>query len=99
MRIGLGIADQGVMSGANFLLSVLLARWLSAAQFGQFAVAFSVFLFLAGFHNALIVEPMSVLGAARNRDNLPAYRSSLVWLHVGLTCALSLLTAGGAYLV
>ena len=99
VRISLGIADQGVMSGANFLLSVLLARWLSPTQFGQFAVAFSVFLFLASFHNALIVEPMSVLGAARHHENLPAYRSSLVWLHVGLTCALSLLTAGGAYLV
>lgn len=99
VRIGLGIADQGVMSGANFLLGVLLARWLSPTQYGQFAVAFATFLFVSGFHNALVIEPMSVLGPSRNRDSLPAYRSSLVWFHAGVTSALSLIICGAAVLV
>jgi O-antigen/teichoic acid export membrane protein len=87
------------MSGANFLLGVLLARWLLPAEYGQFAVLYATFLFLAGFHNALIVEPMSVLGAARQPDSLPAYRGTLLLLHIGLTGALSTAIAIGAALM
>ena len=59
-RGGLAVADQGLISGSNFLLSVLLARWLSAEQYGAYALGYSLFLLAAGFHQALLIEPMSV---------------------------------------
>ncbi|MDR7400087.1 MAG: hypothetical protein QN144_12370, partial [Armatimonadota bacterium] len=61
------VADQGLFSGANFVVNVLLARWLSPAEYGAFAVALSIFYLLAGFHSAVLTEPMMVFGAGRYR--------------------------------
>lgn len=90
-KAALSIADQGFFSGANFALNILLARWLGQVEYGAFAVAFAVFLFGSGFHNALILEPMAVLGASREEADLPAYLGRLVWLHVALTVPVGLL--------
>jgi O-antigen/teichoic acid export membrane protein len=93
----LAILDQGVFSGSGFLLTLLLARWLTPAEYGIFAVASSVFLFAAGFHNAFILDPLYVLGPSRHPVTA-AYASLLVWPHTALTgCAsLLLLIAAGA---
>jgi O-antigen/teichoic acid export membrane protein len=85
---GTSILDQGVLSGTNFVINILLARWLSPAGYGAFAVAFALFLFLSGFHNAVILEPMSVFGPAAYADHLRAYfrgqlRISLVSTSLG----------------
>ncbi|GIX47763.1 MAG: hypothetical protein KatS3mg131_1974 [Candidatus Tectimicrobiota bacterium] len=55
---GLAVLDQGLFSGANFLVNILLARWLPPEEYGAFAVALSVFYLLAGFHTAVLTEPM-----------------------------------------
>jgi O-antigen/teichoic acid export membrane protein len=83
-KLGLSVADQGFLSGANLILNLALARWLLAADYGAFAVGFSVFLFLSGFHNSLLLEPMSVLGPARRGHALPSYLGELVRIHAGL---------------
>src|ERR1700691_3728197 len=44
---GLAILDQGLISGSNFLIGILLARWLMPEQYGAFALAFYVFLLLS----------------------------------------------------
>ena len=67
------IADQGVASSTNFVLNILLARWLLPREYGAYSVCWSILLILAGFHNALILEPMTVVGPAEYRDNLDAY--------------------------
>lgn len=95
-KVILSIADQGVTSGASFVLSILLARWLSPAEYGGYAVAFSVFLFLFGFYSALILEPMSVLGPARHNEHLSKYLGDLVWIHTGLAVGLALVLAATA---
>jgi O-antigen/teichoic acid export membrane protein len=91
----LAVLDQGFISGSNFLIGVLLARWLVPEAYGAYAVAFSIFLFLSGFQNALLLEPMSVFGPASYKDKLPAYLGKLLRLHFGLTFALALLLALG----
>ena len=40
------IADQALLSGSNFIVSVLLARHLSASDYGSFTVAFAIFSFI-----------------------------------------------------
>ena len=92
----LAVLDQGLISGSNFLIGILLARWLAPEAYGAYALAFSIFLFLAGFHNALLLEPMSVFGPASYKDQLPAYLGKLLRLHFALTFALALLLALGA---
>jgi O-antigen/teichoic acid export membrane protein len=82
---GVAIADQGLFSGSNFLLNVLLARWLSERDYGVFAVVFSIFLFLSGFHNALILEPLTILGPAKYSNVLRSYIISQIKIHFLLT--------------
>jgi O-antigen/teichoic acid export membrane protein len=91
-----GLFDQGATSGSNFLLNVLLARWLAPAEYGAFAVASACFYAVAGLHVALLVEPMNVLGPTRYADRIPAYLGALVRGHVGLASVLALALACGA---
>jgi glycosyltransferase involved in cell wall biosynthesis len=88
----LAITDQGLLSGSNFLLGVLLARWLTLNQYGAFALGFSIFLFLSGLHNAFFLEPMSVLGPESHADCLPGYIRKLLRLHFVFAFLLSMLT-------
>ena len=81
------ILDQGLISGSNFLVAVLLARWLSPPQYGSYALAFEIFLFLAALYGALILEPMSVFGPSVYSGNLVSYLGGLLRIH----CVLSFL--------
>ena len=90
LPVAFSIIDQGLVSGGHFGLSVLLARWVSPAEYGVFAVTFSLFLLLSGFHVALILEPMNVLGAVRPAEAVGRYLGSLVHAHVLLTIPLSM---------
>jgi len=85
MKGGLAILDQGVFAGSNFVISILLARWLSAEQYGTYAVGFSVFLFLLTFHQALLLEPMLVFGSSVYRNSLRGYMKALLVLHSGMS--------------
>ncbi|MFZ0282426.1 MAG: hypothetical protein WAL29_12310 [Bacteroidales bacterium] len=85
------ILDQGLFSSTNFIVNIFLARWLNIESYGAFAVAFAVLLFLAGFHSALILEPLSALGPARYHHELPGYFGSQIKLHWLICGVLSLL--------
>ena len=50
-------ADQGLASLSNLLLSVLVARVTSPAEFGIFAVAFTVYQFGLGSSRSFVGEP------------------------------------------
>jgi O-antigen/teichoic acid export membrane protein len=89
-RSTLAIIDQGFVSGTSMLVNISLARSLPAVVYGAFAIAFTLFLFVAGFHNVLLLEPMSVLGPANYPQHLGSYFAGQVRLHGVLTAALSL---------
>jgi hypothetical protein len=55
IKSGLSILDQGLISSSGFLLSLMLARWLSSEVYGAFAVAYATLLFLTGFHSVLLL--------------------------------------------
>ncbi len=92
----LAILEQALFSGSNFVLNILLARWLSPEGYGAFAVGFAVYLFLSGFQNALILEPMSVLATSNYLDLLHIYLPGQFVVHFSLTVVLGALTAGVA---
>src|SRR5580700_7287419 len=89
MKGGLALVDQGVFAGSNFVMSILLARWLSPEQYGMYAVAFAILLFLLNFHQGLMLEPMLVFGSSVYRDCLRGYVEVLLLLHVGLSLAMA----------
>lgn len=85
----LSLVDQSLASGAGFGVNLLLARWMVPDVYGAFAVAFAGFLFVSGFHNVLLLEPMSVMGPSRHAGNLPAYFRAQMVVHAVLVGALS----------
>ena len=82
---GLAILDQALISGSNFMVSILLARWLMPDQYGAYAVAFGIYVMLSLVYQSLVLEPMGVFGGSIFRSNLRGYLKSLVWLHVALS--------------
>lgn len=81
------LLDQGLISGSNFIVAILLARWLVPQQYGAYALAFEMFLFMSVVYGSLILEPMSVFGPSVFKDDFRAYLGILLRIH----CALSLL--------
>jgi O-antigen/teichoic acid export membrane protein len=89
VRSALSLLDQGLTSGAGFAVNLLLARWLPAEIYGAFAVAFAGFLFISGFHNVLLLEPLSVFGPSRYGKRLPPYFRAQIVIHTVLVGGLS----------
>ncbi|MDQ3986393.1 MAG: hypothetical protein M3280_07845 [Actinomycetota bacterium] len=94
----LSVLDQALVSGTNFAVHLLLARWLPPGEFGLFALIFSTFVIVAGFHEALVLEPMSVFGPSKYREDLMGYLTSLLRLQArfGVVPICSILLAAGA---
>jgi O-antigen/teichoic acid export membrane protein len=84
------IVEQGGFSASSFLVNVLLARWISVPAYGSFAVAYTIFLVLAGAHNAFLLEPMSVLGPAKYADRPHRYLLSQFRIHAQVTVPMAL---------
>lgn len=93
------VLDQGLFSGTAFLVNILLARWLDPPQYGAFTVAYSVFLLLAGFHSAVLTEPMMVFGAGKYSEKYRSYLSVLLYGHWGMTGIIALILAIAAWVV
>jgi O-antigen/teichoic acid export membrane protein len=90
------IVDQGLISGSNFLVSVLLARWLVPEEYGYYGIAYSIFLLLVWLHSALILEPLTVFGTSRYLDGIAAYFRVNLRLNTVLALALSVILIIGA---
>jgi O-antigen/teichoic acid export membrane protein len=85
---GLAILDQALISGSNFVISILLARWLMPDQYGAYAVAFGIYVMLSLVYQSLLLEPMGVFGGSVFRDNLRGYLRSLVSIHLAFSVAI-----------
>lgn len=80
----LAALDQGLISGSNFLITILLARWLPPEQYGAFALAFSIFLLLASAHESLVTEPLMVFGPSLYDDRRRQYLGAVLWIEGAL---------------
>jgi O-antigen/teichoic acid export membrane protein len=89
----LAVADQAIFAGSNFILNILLARWLSASEYGAFALVFSILLFMNVFYNALLTEPMLVFGSGKYRGRFCEYLGVLLRGHFALAVGCALLLA------
>ncbi len=92
----LAVADQALFSGANFLASIALARWLTPADYGAYSVAFAVFLLFAAAHTALLNEPMMIFGASKYAHGYRGYIRTLLRFHIAVLVPTSLILAGVA---
>ena len=91
------VIDQALFAGTNFLVNILLARWLEPSAYGAFSVAYSLFMLLGTFHTALWTEPMLVYGSGRFRNSFNKYQDILLnyhWRFSALIVLIFLLLAG-----
>jgi O-antigen/teichoic acid export membrane protein len=98
LPVAYSFADQAFAVGGGFLVNVALARTQTKEEYGMFALSYSVFTFLAGLHNAAVLEPYTVYGSGRYRERFPEYlrlmaRSNIL-LGLLLTATLLLICLG-----
>ncbi len=96
--VGTGIwavVDQALFGLSNFALNVMLARWLTPAEYGTFAAAFSVFLLLSVGHTAVLVQPLLVFGNSKYAGRQQGYIRALLRGHwiIAATASAVLLAA------
>ncbi len=57
------VIDQGVVSGGNFITTLVLARTLAPAEYGIFALLFLSLIAINTCHSSLVVYPLTLRGA------------------------------------
>ncbi len=93
-------ADQAVVSGCNFLVSALMARFLGVSDFGQWILVFGVVLYANTIAGALVWLPMLTL-APRLEDPLERrhFLQGALAYQMGLTAVIAMVVGlGGAAL-
>jgi O-antigen/teichoic acid export membrane protein len=90
------ILDQGLFAGSSFAVNILLARWVSPESYGAFAIAYSGFLLLGTLHTAILTTPLLVFGGGEYSEEFGKYLRLLLFVHIGLTAAMSVILAGAA---
>ncbi len=85
----LAVIDQGMFSMGNFLLNLLLARWLVEVTYGAFVTSYAVVLLAVTVQAALIVEPMLVLGGRRYGSMMELYLRAVSILNFRIALVLT----------
>ena len=75
------IGDNALFAVTNLGVALAVARYTSVEEYGTFALAQSIALFLSVFHTAFITEPVLVFGSERYRESVREYVSAAVVLH------------------
>jgi O-antigen/teichoic acid export membrane protein len=78
--------DQALVSGVNFLSTILLVRALGLEEFGVFSMVMIGVQFLAGLQGASILGPMMSLYDQRGDVSRSSYLATIL-LHQGLASA------------
>jgi O-antigen/teichoic acid export membrane protein len=99
-RAGWGLADQSLSSVTNFVLGVVIARSVSAEDFGAFSLAFSVYMLLLGLTRSSSTEPLLVRFTKPNDSWMrgagsAAGAAAVIGLISGIGCILAGVLLGG----
>ncbi len=90
---GFAVLDQALISGSNFVMSTLLARWVTPVEYGAYSLAFSIFLLLSIIYQAVLLEPMMVFGGAAEKNSMRGYLRILFRIHLIITSVMFLALA------
>lgn len=74
---GIAAFDQGLLSAVNFLVHIILIKTLPKDEYGYYAFAISLSLYLVSLQNATVNTPMTVLLAAKRGNKKHNYINSL----------------------
>jgi O-antigen/teichoic acid export membrane protein len=77
-RTPAALFDQGLVSGANFITNVLLARAFGIREYGVFALAWIAVLFANSLQYALVVTPMMSVGPKQEEQDRASYYGAVL---------------------
>lgn len=88
MRVGGGkapvaLVDQALVSGSNFITNILLARTFGFRDYGVFAIAWVVVMFVNSLQWAFVVTPMMSIGPKQEKRDLPTYYGAVLVQEIG----------------
>ncbi len=83
-EVNWALADQALVSAANFVTGILLARALGPANFGVYALAWFTVLFIYALQFAYISSPMLSIAAKFSDQERPRYFGG-VFMQFGVT--------------
>lgn len=72
-RVGWAIADQMLVSGASFVTTLLVARFLGKEEFGRFVLAWLAIWIVQNVQIAMITTPVTTFAMREPVDRQPAY--------------------------
>lgn len=78
------LLDQALVSGTNFLVGILLVRYLGFEQYGQFVLVWMIVQFTVSVQSALIVSPMMSIAPITPAAERSAYYAATFVLQAGL---------------
>jgi len=86
LGVGAGVAtEQALGAAANFVFTILLARWLDIAGYGEYAVGYALLWLVWGFYEGLLLDPAMLFSSSKFRDQLRTYHSTLLIGHALLS--------------
>ena len=91
------LADQIVVSGSNFLSSILLARILGINDFGQYTLAWTIVLFLQSLQYSSIGMMVLSIGPKHGADQAPTFFGAMFVHQVIFALISSVLVVVGGY--
>lgn len=74
--------DQILVSGSNFLLGILLARFLGLDLFGQFSLIWLFVLFFSSIQVAFIISPMLTHGGKETQQLINHYLTNIFYFQI-----------------
>ncbi|WP_211828562.1 lipopolysaccharide biosynthesis protein [Kistimonas asteriae] len=81
-QVSWAIADQTLVSGANFLTGIVLARLLGIESYGVFTLAWLVVLFFNSLQLATIIQPLMSLSPKYEGDKLKEFYGSMLFIQL-----------------
>jgi O-antigen/teichoic acid export membrane protein len=85
--MNLAFVDQVMVSGANFLGGILLARMFGIYEFGRFTLAWMLVEFVGSLQFAAVIQPMLNIGPKQGETSSERYYRAVA-VQQGLICAL-----------
>jgi len=89
----LAAVDQGLISLANFLATLILARQVSPTELGIYGVGFTSLRLVRALQDGIAIQPMNTYGPGMDEEAFQSYATSVSLIQIGLALATAIGTA------
>ena len=92
------LVDQGIVSLVNFLVSVLLVRFVGIEAFGVYSLLWMSILFIQSLQTAIIITPMMTIGAKQLSKDKALYHGAVISHQILFSVASSIILYVAIYI-